>query len=145
LEKQKDSSKLDTKEDKIKGHFSELPITHKQESCNFQGYNIDNLMKETAPIRKLITKRGTLEILIPLCCNTNPVRYRTFRNSMKGFSSKTLSIRLKELEKGGILRRKSYNEIPPRVEYALTAKGQELTESILYLLEWMKKWSLSSY
>jgi DNA-binding HxlR family transcriptional regulator len=98
-------------------------------------------MKETSQLRKLITKRGTLEILIPLCCNCSPDRYLTFRNSMKGFSSKTLAIRLKELEKNSILSRKSYNEIPPRVEYRLTSKGQELTESIISLLHGMKKWS----
>ncbi len=81
---------------------------------------------------------------MPLCCTTNPVRYLTFRNTMKGFSSKTLAIRLKELEKNGILSRQAYNEIPPRVEYRLTTKGQELTESIFYLLQWMKKWSLNN-
>ena len=68
-------------------------------------------MEETSQLRKLITKRGIIEILIPLCCTTNPVRYLTFRNSMKGFSSKTLAIRLKELEKSGILKRKTHNEI----------------------------------
>jgi DNA-binding HxlR family transcriptional regulator len=36
---------------------------------------------------------------------------------MKGISSKTLAIRLKELEKMGILERQAYNEISPRVEY----------------------------
>ena len=61
---------------------------------------------------------------------------------MKGFSSKTLAIRLKELEKNGILSRKSFNEIPPRVEYKLTSKGQEL-QNLLYLCSWMKKWSLN--
>jgi len=100
-------------------------------------------MKETARLRKLITKRGTLEILIPLCCSTNPVRYIKFRNKLKGFSSKTLAIRLKELEKGGILERRAYNEIPPRVEYNLTNKGQELVESVINLLQWMRKWSSS--
>ncbi len=98
-------------------------------------------MKETSELRRIITKRGTLEILIPLCCSTDPVRYRTFRKSMKGFSSKTLTIRLKELEKSGILNRQSFNEIPPRVEYRLTPKGQELTESVINLLQWMRKWS----
>ncbi|MGN6628818.1 MAG: winged helix-turn-helix transcriptional regulator [Candidatus Nitrosocosmicus sp.] len=143
MEKLKDGSKLDANGDNAKKRTTkELPII-KQDFCNFKGYDIDNLMKETSYLRKIITKRGTLEILIPLCCNTNPVRYQTFRNSMKGFSSKTLSIRLKELEKGGILSRRSYNEIPPRVEYTLTAKGQELTESIISLLHWMKKWSLN--
>ena len=51
--------------------------------------------------------------------------------------------RLKELENGGILERLAYNEIPPRVEYRLTAKGQELVESIINLLQWMRKWSKS--
>jgi site-specific recombinase XerD len=53
----------------------------------------------TAKLRSLITKRGTLEILIPLCCTTNPVRHKQFRQALKGFSTRTLSIRLKELEK----------------------------------------------
>jgi len=112
------------------------------ESCNFEGYNPSSLMAETAKLRNLITKRGTLEILIPLCCSTKPVRYKKFRETMKGISSKTLAYRLQELEKGGILERRSYNEIPPRVEYNLTARGQELVESIIDLLQWMRKWSL---
>ena len=93
-------------------------------------------------LRKLITKRGTIEILIPLYCTTNPVRYLKFRNAMKGFSSKTLAIRLKELEKSGILKRKAQTEIPPRVEYRLTNKWQEFTESIISLIQWMRKCSL---
>jgi DNA-binding HxlR family transcriptional regulator len=102
-------------------------------------------MKETAKLRKLITKRGkTIEILIPLCCTTNPVRYIKFRNTLKGFSSKTLAIRLKELERSGVLERRSYNEIPPRVEYNLTDKGQELVESVINLLQWMRRWSSTS-
>jgi DNA-binding HxlR family transcriptional regulator len=92
-------------------------------------------------MRKLITKRGTLEILIQLCCTTNPVRHKQLRKSMKGFSTRTLSNRLKELEKNGILERQRYNEIPPRVEYRLSNKGQELVESIMGLLQWMRKWS----
>ena len=35
----------------------------------------------------------------------------------------------------------SYNEIPPRVEYRMTPKGQELVEAVLSLLQWMRKWS----
>ena len=120
---------------------SELPVIQGKQLCDFNGYDADVLMDETAKLRKLITKRGTLEILIPLCCTTNPVRYLKFRNTLKGFSSKTLAIRLKELEKAGILKRQSYNEIPPRVEYNLTDKGQELVESVISLLQWMQKWS----
>jgi DNA-binding HxlR family transcriptional regulator len=122
----------------------ELPVIQDKKFCDFNGYDADTLMNETAKLRKLITKRGTLEILIPLCCTTNPVRYIKFRNTLKGFSSKTLAIRLKELERSGVLERRSYNEIPPRVEYNLTDKGQELVESMIDLLKWMRRWSSKS-
>lgn len=134
------SSKLEKEKD-ISNRNSRLPIMEVKNSCSFYGYDIENLMKETSTLREIVTKRGTLEILIPLCCSTDPVRYITFRKSMKGFSSKTLTVRLRELEKNGILERKYFNEIPPRVEYRLTQKGQELTESIINLLQWMRKWS----
>jgi DNA-binding HxlR family transcriptional regulator len=120
---------------------NKLSILQQEDCCAFNGYDASLLMSETAKLRRLMTKRGTLEILIPLCCTTNPVRHKQFRQVMKGFSSRTLAIRLKELEKSGILKKYRYNEIPPRVEYRLTGKGQELVESIINLLQWMRKWS----
>ena len=124
-----------------KKKIKELPVLQESANCNFEGYDALLLMSETAKLRTLITKRGTLEILIPLCCTTNPVRHKQFRQALKGFSTRTLSIRLKELEKGGILERHRYNEIPPRVEYTLTTKGQELVESVVSKLQWMRKWA----
>jgi DNA-binding HxlR family transcriptional regulator len=118
---------------------TELPII--QESCSCLLVMMLNYLWMKLRNSELITKRGTLEILIPLCCTTDPVRYIKFRRTMKGFSSKTLTMRLKQLEKNGILERKAYNEIPPRVEYRLTDKWQELVESIIDLLQWMRKWS----
>jgi DNA-binding HxlR family transcriptional regulator len=118
-----------------------LPVLNKNLECSFEGYDATLLMSETAKLRNLITKRGTLEILIPLCCTTNPVRHKQFRQTLKGFSTRTLSIRLKELEKSGILEKHRYNEIPPRVEYTLTTKGQELVESVISILQWMRKWA----
>jgi DNA-binding HxlR family transcriptional regulator len=135
---------MDNRDSKMTLKSTNLPILEETNSCNFYGYDVENLMKETSELRKIITKRGTLEILIPLCCSTDPVRYLTFRKSMKGFSSKTLTIRLRELVKSGILNRQSFNEIPPRVEYRLTSKGQELVESIINLLQWMRKWSANN-
>ena len=110
-------------------------------SCNFEGYDSQKLMLQTTKLRNLVTKRGTFEMLIPLCCTTTPLRYMQFRELMKGISSKTLARRLKELERDGILERHAYNEIPPKVEYKLTKKGQELVESIFNLIHWMIKWS----
>jgi hypothetical protein len=51
---------MDTKSRRVK-----LPtITEKSQNCSFDGYDAISLMAETAKLRKLITKRGTLEILI---------------------------------------------------------------------------------
>jgi DNA-binding HxlR family transcriptional regulator len=123
----------------------ELPVLNKNLECNFEGYDPSLLMSETAKLRNLITKRGTLEILIPLCCTNDPVRHKQFRQTLKGFSTRTLSIRLRELEQGGILERHRYNEIPPRVEYTLTTKGQELVESVVSILQWMRKWTTKKH
>jgi hypothetical protein len=71
---------LDSKEEKEKEREEEY-------KCEFEDYDALLLMSETAKMRKLITKRGTLEILILLCCSTNPVRYKKFRQAMKGFST----------------------------------------------------------
>jgi DNA-binding HxlR family transcriptional regulator len=122
-------------------HKNKLSI-YDSNICSLNGYDSHTLMSQTAKLRSLITKRGTFEMLIPLCCSTNPVRYKQFRELMKGISSKTLARRLKELEKNGILERQAYNEIPPRVEYKMTKKGQELVESVINLVHWMIKWSL---
>lgn len=114
-----------------------------QNKCEFAGHDAAKLLKETSKIRGLITKRATLEILFPLCCTTTPVRHKQFKESLKGISSKTLSTRLGELVSEGILERQTFAEIPPRVEYRLTKKGQELIESVTDLLEWMRRWSNS--
>ena len=58
------------------------------------------------------------------------LRFSDLQKSMDGISPKTLSLRLKELESQGIITRKVYPEVPPRVEYTLTDKGKQL-EGIL--------------
>jgi DNA-binding HxlR family transcriptional regulator len=123
----------------IRKEGRDLSLSEIDDKCEFQDYDSLLLMSETAKMRKLITKRGTLEILIPLCCSTDPVRYKKFRQVMKGFSTRTLTNRLDELRENGIIDRYRYNEIPPRVEYRLTSKGQELATAIVDLLRWMRK------
>jgi DNA-binding HxlR family transcriptional regulator len=54
-------------------------------------------------------------------------------------SPKTLSDTLKELQAEGLIKRESFAEIPPRVEYSLTEDGAELRKSIIPLLKWAAK------
>lgn len=53
-------------------------------------------------------------------------RFNQFLNSIDGMNPRTLAARLIELERNGLIERKVYAEVPPRVEYSLTKKGQAL-------------------
>ncbi|OJG51473.1 hypothetical protein RV06_GL001614 [Enterococcus haemoperoxidus] len=59
--------------------------------------------------------------------------------SLEGITQRVLVNNLKELEDDGIINRKSYHEVPPRVEYTLSKKGIELYSSLISLCEWGKK------
>lgn len=67
-------------------------------------------------------------------------RPRELLEALPGISSKTLMVRLKELEKYGLLERKVYAEVPPRVEYSLTLKGRELKPVLLALKQVGEEW-----
>ncbi|MBO9600817.1 MAG: helix-turn-helix transcriptional regulator [Cohnella sp.] len=61
------------------------------------------------------------------------LRFGDLLKSMDGISPKTLSLRLKELEDHGLLIRKVYPEVPPRVEYTLTEQGRRLESVFIEL------------
>ncbi|MFY0546408.1 winged helix-turn-helix transcriptional regulator [Brevibacillus sp. H7] len=67
-------------------------------------------------------------------------RFKEIREMVPQMSDKMLSERLKELEELGILERKVYPEIPVRIEYELTKKGQELRPVIESIQAWGHKW-----
>ena len=77
---------------------------------------------------KLIGKRFT--VLIVRNMMSNQTRFNQFLKSVEGINPKTLSTRLKEMEKNGLILRKIYHETPVRIEYYLTEKGEHL-KSIL--------------
>ena len=89
-------------------------------------------------ISKFMGKKWTLPILAEFYYRT-PIRFTELKNEL-GINPKLLSTRLKEMESMGLLERKAYKELPPRVEYSLTPKGVELLECFEYLGEWTKKW-----
>lgn len=67
-----------------------------------------------------------------------PVRYGEIESAFGDVSSSTLSARLDELREAGLLERRRYDEIPPRVEYRLTDDGEELRDLLAPLLEWVE-------
>ena len=68
-------------------------------------------------------------------------RFCELERSLAGISPRTLSLRLRALEEEGVVARQTFPEVPPRVEYALTEKGQALIPIIesmrAYGTEWL--------
>lgn len=65
-----------------------------------------------------------------------PVRFNALRRYLKNISDKTLSMNLKELEQDNLIVRKEYPQIPPKVEYSLTERGQSLMRVLDQLCIW---------
>jgi DNA-binding HxlR family transcriptional regulator len=69
-------------------------------------------------------------------------RFRELEHSCAGISSRTLAERLRALEREGVLRRHSYPESPPRVEYELTEKGRDLLPIIDAMTAFGRTWMI---
>jgi DNA-binding HxlR family transcriptional regulator len=67
-------------------------------------------------------------------------RFRELELSCAGISSRTLAERLRALQKAGIVRRHSYPESPPRVEYELTDKGRDLLPVLDAMSDFGRSW-----
>jgi DNA-binding HxlR family transcriptional regulator len=67
-------------------------------------------------------------------------RFCELERSLQGISPRTLSLRLRALEEEGIVERRTFPEVPPRVEYALTVKGRALLPIIEDMREYGRRW-----
>lgn len=65
-----------------------------------------------------------------------PVRFNEMQRYLGRVADKTLSQNLKELERDGLISRRMYPEVPPRVEYSLTERGQSLVKVLDQLCDW---------
>jgi len=65
-----------------------------------------------------------------------PCRFGEIQRSLGDVDAPVLTVRLRELEAAGLLTRKMYPEIPPRVEYRLTARGLALRPAVIALQRW---------
>lgn len=75
-------------------------------------------------------------VIIYLLAENEPVRFNDLKRQIGAITYKTLSAQLKELEQDGMVERKEYPQIPPKVEYRLTAKARSLLPVLEGLCEW---------
>ncbi len=83
---------------------------------------------------------GKWTILVIRDLAAGHTRFCELERSLAGISPRTLSLRLRALEEEGIVERRTFPEVPPRVEYSLTAKGRALLPLIEDMRSFGREW-----
>lgn len=102
----------------------------------------ENLKKYTGitacPVRNIISRFSGKWSMLVLCVlsENEATRFNEIGKAIPDISPKVLTETLKNLEKDGLISRKLYAEIPPKVEYSLTETGKSLMPHIESLVEW---------
>lgn len=90
----------------------------------------------------MIDGKWKLRILYELACDTT-LRYGELKRNLTPITHKMLSTQLKELERDGMLIRKEYPQVPPKVEYSLSEKGVSFLPTLDSMCKWGKKFGNS--
>jgi DNA-binding HxlR family transcriptional regulator len=101
---------------------------------------------KTCPVchtAEIISGKWTLLIIRDLAGGRS--RFCELERSLEGISPRTLSLRLRALEAEGIVDRRTYPEVPPRVEYRLTTKGEALVPLIEQMRRYGREWLLNGH
>jgi DNA-binding HxlR family transcriptional regulator len=102
------------------------------------------LSNSTCPVcrtAEVVCGKWTLLLIRDLADGSS--RFCELERSLEGISPRTLSLRLRALEEEGIVERHTYPEVPPRVEYALTTKGEALVPLIDDMRTYGTRWLLA--
>lgn len=111
--------------------------------------SVNMSMKELKPIHSvkdtpfgytlsLISGKWKIIILYWLI-ESQPIRFNELQRLIGSITYKTLSVQLKELENDGLIIRKEYPQIPPKVEYSLSEKGISLYPILESMCQWGEK------
>jgi DNA-binding HxlR family transcriptional regulator len=103
------------------------PLNNKGDTCAIVG------------VWEVLGRRWSLHILKNLSTK-EVIRFNELKRSLAGISSTVLSERLLELEREGLVMKKIYAEVPPRVEYTITPQAKELEVIIKELARWANRW-----
>src|SRR5258708_3884988 len=96
---------------------------------------------ETCPVSacaEILSGKWTILLIRDLADGRS--RFCELERSLDGISPRTLSLRLRGLEEQGIIERKTFPEVPPRVEYSLTEKGLALVPLIDDMRAYGREW-----
>lgn len=116
----------------------------------------EKMMKEINDILGIPEKKASVDKIIPLLhgkwelqimleiVRADVLRFGECKKLLPGITNSVLTAALRNLEAWGLISRTQYNEIPPRVEYSPTRKGQSLLPICYEIIKWGSKNSLSN-
>jgi len=115
-------------------------LTHTQKTSasedeNRTGYELSESFHRITDVLKC---KWTLAIVNEM--NTGANRPSAMQRELPGLTSKVLTDRLKKLEAFGLIKREVFAEVPPRVEYTLTERGQELMGVLENVIAYIDRW-----
>lgn len=102
---------------------------------------IQNDIYPECPIRNILARMGDKwSLLVLYILNQFPVmRFNVLQKALPDISQKMLTVTLRTLEEDGLVKRQVYAEVPPRVEYSLTARAHSLLPHINDLIAWAQQ------
>jgi len=108
-------------------------VNTKDSTCVPEGINI----KDTGFGYTLSLISGKYKMIIMYYLSEHKImRHNALKRSIGTISFKTLSMMLKDLEENGLILRKEYPQIPPKVEYSLTPRGLSLIPILDAMCQW---------
>ena len=87
----------------------------------------------------LVSGKWAIPILYRLIIIDGPVRFSELQRAVAPIAQKELTRQLRLFEQRGLVTRQVYPEVPPRVEYQVTALGKSLRPTLDLLAEWMRR------
>lgn len=104
------------------------------ETIEFMG----NVYASDCPTRQILDRIGDkwTPLVIGLLEDGKTMRFSELRHNINGISQKMLTQTLRNLERDGLVTRKVYAEVPPRVEYTLTELGDTLAGPLRVIRDW---------
>ena len=91
------------------------------------------------PVIRMLQGKWKLQVIYELCIKS-PMRFGELKKMLTPITNTMLTSVLKELETDGLVCREQFSEIPPRVEYSLTAQGRDLLPVFYAISQWGMKY-----
>jgi DNA-binding HxlR family transcriptional regulator len=108
---------------------------------SFEPAERERIERTVADLLDLLGKAHAMAVLSAFAFSDGPLRFSELERDLE-VAPNTLSARLSELTEAGLLDRRSYDEIPPRVEYTPTAKAEALFPVFAHLHHWAIEYEL---